>query len=54
MEYGRQREMCIRDSYLILTGRELRFLKEGDLYLDVHTQDNLPGVLKVNLSIPGS
>ena len=40
--------------YLILTGRELRFLKEGDLYLDVHTQDNLPGVLKVNLSIPGS
>ena len=38
----------------ILTGRELHFLKEGDLYLDVHTQDNLPGVLKVNLSIPGS
>ena len=38
----------------ILTGRELHFLKEGDLYLDVHTQDNLQGVLKVNLSIPGS
>lgn len=39
---------------LILTGRELHFLREGSLYLDVHTQDNLPGALKVNLSMPGS
>ena len=39
---------------LILTGRELHFLREGSLYLDVHTQDNVPGALKVNLSIPGS
>tara|TARA_B100001123_G_scaffold121119_1_gene140982 strand:- start:1918 stop:3840 length:1923 start_codon:yes stop_codon:yes gene_type:complete len=41
-------------SHFILTGRELHLLREGNLYLDVHTQDNVPGVLKVNLLIPGS
>ena len=37
---------------LVLTGREIHFLREGRLYIDVHTTDQLAGALRVDLAIP--
>ena len=37
---------------LTLTGRELRLLREGRLYLDVHTRQQLVGALRVDLALP--
>lgn len=39
---------------LILTGREIRFLQEGRLYIDVHTTGQLVGALRVDLTLPKS
>ena len=37
---------------LVLTGREIHFLREGRLYIDVHTTDQLAGALRVDLKLP--
>jgi len=37
---------------VILEGREIRLLREGKLYIDVHTRERLTGALRVDLSLP--
>ena len=37
-----------------LLGRELRALRAGRLYLDIHTKDNLAGAVRFELSFPGN
>ncbi len=37
---------------LTLEGEEMRLLRDGRLYLDVHTTGNLPGALRIDLAFP--
>lgn len=36
---------------IVLEGREVRLLREGRLYIDVHTRDRVPGALRIDLVI---